>query len=171
MLDRRSLILGLTASLMLPAIDAFAASKDKDKGGGNGGGGNGGSNNGGGNNGGGNNGGTNNGNAGGAANGSTNGNANGAANGNANANANANANSSVAGSQSADMALEAVQNGNAMPLRDIQALIEPRYPGVLIEAQLQRRGSLFYYDLTVLSPQGRVYVVTVEAATGLVAGR
>jgi uncharacterized membrane protein YkoI len=171
MLDRRSLILGMAASLMLPAIDAFAASKggggkSSDKKGGSGGN-NGGGNNGGGNNGGGNNGGTNNGNAGGAAKSSTNGNANGAANGNANANAN----SSAAGSQSADLALEAVQNGNAMPLRDIQALIEPQYPGVLIEAQLQRRGSLFYYDLTVLSPQGRVYVVTVEAATGLVAGR
>ena len=77
MLDRRSLIIGLAASLMLPAIDALAAAKDKgagkssDKsgnnggsnngGGNNGGGNNGGSNNGGGNNGGSNNGGTNNG--------------------------------------------------------------------------------------------------------------
>jgi uncharacterized membrane protein YkoI len=183
-LDRRSLILGLAASLMLPAIDAFAAGKDKDKGGGkggngggnngggnNGGGNNGGSNNGGGNNGGTNNGGTNSGSAGGAAKSGTNGNANGAANGNANQSANANANSTVAGSQSADVALEAVESGKAMPLRDIQALIEPQYPGVLIEAQLQRRGAAFFYDLTVLSPQGRVYVVTVEAATGLVLGR
>jgi uncharacterized membrane protein YkoI len=58
-----------------------------------------------------------------------------------------------------------------MPLRDIQMIIGPQYPGVLIEAQLQNRGKVLFYNLTMLSPQGRVYVVTVEAATGLVAGR
>jgi uncharacterized membrane protein YkoI len=199
MLDRRSLILGLAASLMLPAIDAFAAPKggsSKSNKGGNGGGNNGGGNNGGGNNGGGNNGGGNNGGnngggntgnnagggntgnaagkAGGAAKETPNGNANSTANGNPNGavNGNANANSGMSGSQAAvDDALKAVESGKAIPLRDIQSMIEPQYPGVLIEAQLQRRGAVFFYDLKMLSPQGRVYVVTVEAATGLVAGR
>jgi uncharacterized membrane protein YkoI len=78
----------------------------------------------------------------------------------------------MSGSQAAvDDALKAVESGKAIPLRDIQSMIEPQYPGVLIEAQLQRRGAVFFYDLKMLSPQGRVYVVTVEAATGLVAGR
>jgi uncharacterized membrane protein YkoI len=156
-----TLVMGLAAS------PAFAQGNGNNGGGNNGGGSNGGGNNGGTN---GNNGGANNGNSAGAAKGSTNGNANGVANGNANPNANANG--KLVGSQSAvDEALEAVETGNAMPLRDIQAMLETQYPGVLIEAQLQRRGAAFFYDLTVLSPQGRVYVVTVEAATGLVLGR
>lgn len=134
MLNRRTLILGLGAALLLPSAGAQAAGKDKsDKGkkdnnrGGNG-----------------------------KAKGKGNGNAGGtAARGNVTA---------------SDEALKAVRSGKALPLRKIQAMIAPRYPGLLLEATLESRGPLLFYDLKMLSPQGRVFILTVNAATGMIAG-
>jgi uncharacterized membrane protein YkoI len=161
MLDRRSLILGLAAAVLLPGLDAGAASKDK-----------GGTSKGGKNNK--NNkskksrqGGQGSGNGGGS------GNAGGNGSGNAGGNGNANGANGVASATnpSTDQALNAVRSGKALPLREIQAIIGPQYPGLLIEATLQSRGTVLFYDLTMLSPQGRVFVVTVNAATGMIATR
>lgn len=138
MLNRRTLILGLGAALLLPSAGAQAAGKDKsDKGkkdnnrGGNG-----------------------------KAKGKGKGNGNGNAGGTA-------ARGNVTAS---DEALKAVRSGKALPLRKIQAMIAPRYPGLLLEATLESRGPLLFYDLKMLSPQGRVFILTVNAATGMIAG-
>jgi uncharacterized membrane protein YkoI len=136
MLNRRTLILGLGAALLLPSAGAQAAGKDKsDKGKKD--------NNRGGN---------------------------GKAKGKGNVNGNAGGTAARGNVTASDEALKAVRSGKALPLRKIQAMIAPRYPGLLLEATLESRGPLLFYVLKMLSPQGRVFILTVNAATGMIAG-
>jgi uncharacterized membrane protein YkoI len=99
------------------------------------------------------------------------GNGNGGQGGSGNGNASSGGANGGGAPPPADQALQAVRSGKALPLREIQAMIALQYPGVLLEADLRNGGAGLFYDLTMLSPQGRVFVVTVNAATGVVAGR
>lgn len=66
-----------------------------------------------------------------------------------------------------DFAKRALEQGRALPLADIIAKIGPQVPGKVIEVELDDDddGSLVY-DLKVLSPQGRLQEIEVDAATG-----
>lgn len=65
-----------------------------------------------------------------------------------------------------DAALHAVEQGDALPLRTLLPEIERRYRGDVIDAVLRKKGRKLVYTLKVLSPDGRVFVVAVDAATG-----
>jgi hypothetical protein len=65
-----------------------------------------------------------------------------------------------------DATLEAVRQGEALPLRTLLPEIERRYRGDVIDAVLRKKGRKLVYTLKVLSPEGRVFVVAVDAATG-----
>jgi hypothetical protein len=65
-----------------------------------------------------------------------------------------------------DAALDAVKHGEALPLRTLLPEIERRYRGDVIDAVLRKKGRKLVYTLKVLSPEGRVFVVAVDAATG-----
>jgi hypothetical protein len=65
-----------------------------------------------------------------------------------------------------DAALDAVEQGEALPLRTLLPEIERRYGGDVIDAVLRKKGRKLVYALKVLSPGGRVFIVTVDAATG-----
>jgi hypothetical protein len=65
-----------------------------------------------------------------------------------------------------DAALAAVRNGKAQPLGALLPRIERRYGGEVIDAALQRAGRRLVYALKILSPEGRVFIIAVDAVTG-----
>jgi hypothetical protein len=65
-----------------------------------------------------------------------------------------------------DATLEMVRQGKALPLRTLLPEIERKYRGQVIDAALRREGRKLVYTLKMLSPEGRVFVVAVNAATG-----
>ena len=65
-----------------------------------------------------------------------------------------------------DVARRALEQGRALPLADIIAKIGPQVPGKVIEVELDDDDGMLVYDLKVLSPQGRLQEIEVDAATG-----
>lgn len=65
-----------------------------------------------------------------------------------------------------DIAKRALEQGRALPLADIIAKIGPQVPGKVIEVELDDDDGALVYDLKVLSPQGRLQEIEVDAATG-----
>ena len=64
-----------------------------------------------------------------------------------------------------DFAKRALEQGRALPLSDIIAKISPQVPGKVIEVELEDEDGSLVYDL-ILSPQGRLQEIEVNAATG-----
>jgi uncharacterized membrane protein YkoI len=65
-----------------------------------------------------------------------------------------------------DLARRALEQGRALPLADILAKVTPRVPGKVIEVELEVDDGALVYDLKVLTPQGRLQEIEVDAATG-----
>jgi hypothetical protein len=72
--------------------------------------------------------------------------------------------------QDQDRALEAVEEGRALPLSAFLPRIERKFGGRVIDAALREVGKRLLYDLKMLSPGGRVFTVSVDAATGRPSG-
>ena len=165
-MNRRSALLTIAGALF--SLGSGSAARAQGRGEGNNGNGNG---NGGGNgNAGGGNGnaGGNNGNAGGNGNGNVGGNS---ANAGGNP-ASASARSTVStpglrAAQEHDLVLRAVEEGRAVPMRSLMAQIESKFRADVIDARLRTGRNGLIYELKMLSDQGRVFVVSVDAATGL----
>ena len=65
-----------------------------------------------------------------------------------------------------EFARRALEQGRALPLADILAKVTPRVPGKVIEVELEVDDGTLVYDLKVLTPQGRLQEIEVDAATG-----
>jgi uncharacterized membrane protein YkoI len=65
-----------------------------------------------------------------------------------------------------ESAMRALEQGLALPLTDIIAKVARRVPGKVIEVELEDDDGTLVYDLKVLSPDGRLREIEVEAATG-----
>jgi uncharacterized membrane protein YkoI len=65
-----------------------------------------------------------------------------------------------------EFAKRALEQGRALPLADIIAKVTPKVPGKVIEVDLEDEDGTLVYDLKVLSPQGRLQEIEVDAATG-----
>ena len=65
-----------------------------------------------------------------------------------------------------DFAKRALEQGRALPLADIIAKVSHQVPGKVIEVELDDDDGMLVYDLKVLSPQGRLQEIEVDAATG-----
>jgi uncharacterized membrane protein YkoI len=65
-----------------------------------------------------------------------------------------------------ESARRAVEQGRALPLPEIIARVAPRVPGKVIEVELEDDDGTLVYDLKVLSPEGRLREIEVDAATG-----
>jgi uncharacterized membrane protein YkoI len=65
-----------------------------------------------------------------------------------------------------EFAKRALEQGRALPLADIIAKVTPQVPGKVIEVDLEDEDGTLVYDLKVLSPQGRLQEIEVDAATG-----
>lgn len=66
-------------------------------------------------------------------------------------------------------ARDAVQTGRHVPLRQILSQIEARYPGRLLNAELQR-GDPSIYVIDWLTPDGRKLTIRANAETGGIIG-
>jgi uncharacterized membrane protein YkoI len=61
----------------------------------------------------------------------------------------------------------AVQQGQALPLRSILQQVLPRFPGQLLKADLTRESNgQMIYRLRILDESGKVILVTTDARSG-----
>ncbi len=62
-------------------------------------------------------------------------------------------------------ARDAVKNGNAASLRDILKSVRRRYSGDVVDIKLRHKGGNYTYRIKMLSSEGRVYSLIVDAGT------
>ncbi|MCX8133791.1 MAG: PepSY domain-containing protein [Roseococcus sp.] len=65
-----------------------------------------------------------------------------------------------------ERARAALEAGQIRPLSDLLAEVERRFRGRVIEAELERDDAQWLYELKILPPNGRVFIVELDAATG-----
>lgn len=65
-----------------------------------------------------------------------------------------------------ERAREAVELGEILPLADILDLVESRHGGRMIEVEFEVEEDGYYYELELIQPDGRVFEVKIDAATG-----
>jgi hypothetical protein len=61
---------------------------------------------------------------------------------------------------------DAVRRGEIRPLEQVIAQVQRRYPGRVLDAQLDRSGERWVYHLKMLTREGRVLRVAVDAHSG-----
>jgi len=67
-----------------------------------------------------------------------------------------------------DRARRALEAGEILPLAEILAVAEATRPGRVIEVELERDDGRWIYELELVSPEGRLYEMEIDAATGTV---
>ena len=67
-----------------------------------------------------------------------------------------------------DQARHALEAGEILPLSAILAVAESARPGRVIEIDLERDGGRWIYELELVSPQGELYEMEIDAASGAV---
>ena len=60
----------------------------------------------------------------------------------------------------------ALEAGEIRPLAELLAVVERRYQGRVIEADLERDDGQWLYEFKILPPNGRMFVVEIDASTG-----
>ena len=65
-----------------------------------------------------------------------------------------------------DVARQALQRGEVLPIARILELVAQHQPGDVIEVQLDERRGRLEYQIKVLAPSGRVVDVALDARTG-----
>lgn len=67
-----------------------------------------------------------------------------------------------------DRARRALQAGEILPLSDILAAAEAARPGRVIELELERDDGRWIYELELVTREGRLYEMEIDAATATV---
>jgi uncharacterized membrane protein YkoI len=67
-----------------------------------------------------------------------------------------------------DLARRALQAGEILPLSEILAAAEAARPGRVIEIDLERDGGRWIYELELVTPEGRLYEMEIDATSGAV---
>jgi hypothetical protein len=70
------------------------------------------------------------------------------------------------GDRDHEEALEAVRSGAALPLRRILDIAESQFDGEMLEAELEREGAIWIYQIEMISPRGSVFKLHYGAADG-----
>jgi hypothetical protein len=65
-----------------------------------------------------------------------------------------------------DSVLRAVQREEILPLDRVLGIVRAKGRGEIIQIQLDLDGGRLIYDFDVLSPEGRLYAVAIDAVTG-----
>jgi uncharacterized membrane protein YkoI len=65
-----------------------------------------------------------------------------------------------------DLARQALQRGEVLPVARILELVAQHLPGDVIEVQLDERRGRLEYEIRVLTPSGRVRELVLDARTG-----
>ena len=58
------------------------------------------------------------------------------------------------------------EQGKILPLQDILRRVEKEYPGQVIETELERESGRYIYELEIVTEQGKVTEIEVDAGTG-----
>lgn len=75
--------------------------------------------------------------------------------------------SASAGEVSHQRALELRQSGELIPFAEIVAIVEARYPGLsMLEVELEEDDNRYIYELEILTPNGQVRELEVDARRG-----
>ncbi len=69
-----------------------------------------------------------------------------------------------------DLAREASERGEILPIAEVLERARARYPGRLLEAELGREHGRWVYELKILGPAGGLLEVYVDAQSGAVLG-
>jgi uncharacterized membrane protein YkoI len=72
--------------------------------------------------------------------------------------------------RSPSRARDAVQRGDIRSLEDVAARVQSRYPGRLLDARLDQNGARWVYRLKMLTREGRVLNIAVDARTAQILG-
>jgi uncharacterized membrane protein YkoI len=67
-----------------------------------------------------------------------------------------------------DRARQAVEAGQALPLRTILERVEQDYPGQVMDVELEQRDARWIYELTILRAGGALLRLKVDARDGTV---
>lgn len=67
-----------------------------------------------------------------------------------------------------DVAREALERGDVLPLRSVLDLIERQYEGQVVEIEFEHDDGRFIYEVRLLQNDGRVIKLEVDAADGRV---
>jgi uncharacterized membrane protein YkoI len=73
--------------------------------------------------------------------------------------------------RSHDRARRATEAGEILPLAEIYERARQAVPGRILEAELEGARGHWIYELKILDPEGRLYEVHLDAASGRVMGR
>lgn len=69
-----------------------------------------------------------------------------------------------------ETARQAVDRGDMLPLEQILARIEALHPGRIVEVELEDEDGLWLYEIEVLTPEGRLIEIELDARTGAILG-
>lgn len=72
----------------------------------------------------------------------------------------------VAGDLDHERARAALRAGEVMPLRQVLGIVHDQFRGDMVEAELERKGPFWVYEITVLTPGGTVLKLYYDAAQG-----
>ncbi|AZY94317.1 MULTISPECIES: PepSY domain-containing protein [Paracoccus] len=67
-----------------------------------------------------------------------------------------------------ETARQAVDRGDMLPLEQILARIEALHPGRIVEVELEDEDGLWLYEIEVLTPEGRLIEIELDARTGAI---
>ncbi|WP_026381381.1 PepSY domain-containing protein [Afifella pfennigii] len=70
-----------------------------------------------------------------------------------------------------DRARDALRRGEILPLAEILPKIERRYRARLLEVELEREDGIIVYELELITRDGRIIELEVDAASGAVIGK
>jgi uncharacterized membrane protein YkoI len=65
-----------------------------------------------------------------------------------------------------ERAQEAVERGEILPLAEILGVVQVAHPGRVIEVELEFAEGLHVYEVELITPEGRLIEVDVNATTG-----
>lgn len=65
-----------------------------------------------------------------------------------------------------ELALDAVQDGEILPLADILADLKKTHPGEVVEVELEYDLGTRVYEIELITPEGLLIEVDLDAATG-----
>lgn len=64
-----------------------------------------------------------------------------------------------------DRARAAMRAGEIVPLRDIVDIVTGQFSGEMVEAELDRKGPFWIYEITLVAPDGAILKLNYDAAT------
>ena len=65
-----------------------------------------------------------------------------------------------------EIAQEAVAKGQILPLAEVLARVQAIQPGRVVEVELEQDEGLMVYEVELVTPDGRLIEVDLDAATG-----